>query len=337
LDLLFITVASGFEKDAIHEMRAVLGDAVAWHRSAFKGVVIMCTSTDGRLAARTLGDHDLKYVARIVPVDGVVRSDPADIIGAVLDIGGIGDEDTFAVRCRRRGTHQFTSRDVEKVVGDAIDRGHVNLEAPGKVVNVEILFNEAYVSVLRAGEIIVKRIRVERKWEKGKRPINRSELKMAEILGGFPELTSCEVALDLGAAPGGWTKMLSRYMGRVYAVDPAALDDKVAGLENVTYVPKKLEELDDRDVPQRVNLIVCDANVAARELIPRLGPLVGRFLSERGFVVITLKAVSPLFRTELADSADALSKALGEMGVRIVAVIKLPHNTSRERTCVGRR
>ncbi|MGQ9514081.1 MAG: SAM-dependent methyltransferase [Thermoproteota archaeon] len=179
---------------------------------------------------------------------------------------------------------------MERVVGNAIEHGHVDLENPQVIVNVEILFNRAYVSILKAGEIISKRIGVERKWEKGKRPINRSELKMIEILQLRPEIASCKIALDLGAALGGWTKVLSRQVEKVYSVDPAKLNEDV--LDNVIHLKKKLEELTVEDIPERVDLITCDANISAQELSPLIGGVVEHFLSENGLLVLTLKAVT---------------------------------------------
>lgn len=334
--MLFVTVASGFERDAISELRQALGGG-AWCRTAFKGVVLVTASIEGREAAKVVGGCETRFVARITPIDRVVRADLQSIVAAILRIGGIGAEDAFAVRCRRRGSHDFSSRDVERSVGSAIDHGHVDLEDPEKVVNVEILFNRAYVSVLRRDEIVEKKILVERKWERGKRPLNRSELKILEILQCFPDMASCRIALDLGAAPGGWSKVLSRHVERVYAVDPASLDEKVLALGNVTHIPKKLEELNEEDIPQRVGLITCDANISAQELVPLMGPVVRRFLTDDGFLALTLKAVTSQLRGELEEAAEAMAKEMEGLGVRVLAVTKLPHNTSSETTFIGRR
>lgn len=337
MGLLFVTVASGFEKDAISELHKALDNDRVRCRSLFKGVVTVSTFIDGRSAVKVADGYDTKFVARIIPVDMVVRADLQSIVDAALRVGGVEGEDAFAVRCRRRGSHDFSSRDVEYAVGSAIERGHVDLEKPDKIINVEILFNRAYVSVVRRGEIVEKKIRVDRKWEKGKRPMNRSELKILEILESFPEMASCKSALDLGAAPGGWSKVLSRHAERVYSVDPASLDEKVLRLGNVIHIPKKLEELDNGDVPERVDLIVCDANVSAHELIPSMGPVVMRFLAEGGFLALTLKAVTFPYRRELEESAEAITKEMEGLGVRVMAVTKLPHNTRSEMTFIGRR
>jgi 23S rRNA (cytidine2498-2'-O)-methyltransferase len=46
-----------------------------------------------------------------------------------------------------------------------------------------------------------------------------------------------EICIDLGAAPGGWTYVLSERRARVIAVDPAKLRPEIAAKKNVEHVP----------------------------------------------------------------------------------------------------
>ncbi len=54
---------------------------------------------------------------------------------------------TFAIRCRRVGKHEFTSKDVEKVVGEALRKyaKRVDLENPEIEIFIEIRNNRAYI------------------------------------------------------------------------------------------------------------------------------------------------------------------------------------------------
>ena len=88
------------------------------------------------------------------------------------------------------------------------------------------------------------------------------------------------VAVDIGASPGGWTDLLSRYAHvRVVAIDPAELDVPVAARPNVTHMRELLVAVEGSDdegggaggVTSRLrsalqpanvaDLVVCDANV----------------------------------------------------------------------------
>ena len=79
-------------------------------------------------------------------------------------------------------------------------------------------------------------------------PPNRAYLKLWEALS----LMNChpqegELCLDLGAAPGGWTWVLSQFKARVIAVDKAPLIDTVGNLSNVEYQQQSAFALNPAD------------------------------------------------------------------------------------------
>lgn len=67
--------------------------------------------------------------------------------------------------------------------------------------------------------------------------VSRAELKLDELFQLFSiDLPPTGVALDLGASPGGWTRVLRRRGLAVWAVDPAELDPRAAADPGVTHV-----------------------------------------------------------------------------------------------------
>ncbi len=68
--------------------------------------------------------------------------------------------------------------------------------------------------------------------------ISRSEFKLEEIIRtNLAELPTSGTALDLGAAPGGWTRVLLNRGLEVWAVDSGALDERLEGKPGLTYAP----------------------------------------------------------------------------------------------------
>lgn len=64
---------------------------------------------------------------------------------------------------------------------------------------------------------------------KGRDQISRAEFKLEEAIREFGlELPGDGKAVDFGAAPGGWTRILRRHGMRVWAVDPGELDERLA-------------------------------------------------------------------------------------------------------------
>ncbi len=89
-------------------------------------------------------------------------------------------------------------------------------------------------------------------------PPNRAYLKLWEafsFLEHYP--TKEQLAIDLGASPGGWTYVLQQLGARVIAVDKAALAEKIATLPRVSVLQQSAFALDLNDFP-RVHWLVCD-------------------------------------------------------------------------------
>jgi 23S rRNA (cytidine2498-2'-O)-methyltransferase len=60
--------------------------------------------------------------------------------------------------------------------------------------------------------------------------VSRSEFKLEEAIATFGlELPSGGKALDLGASPGGWTRILRLHGQEVWSVDPGSLDPRLRG------------------------------------------------------------------------------------------------------------
>jgi len=140
---------------------------------------------------------------------------------------------------------------------------------------------------------------------------NRAELKLAEAVQLLTEdetdsvFSDKLVAVDVGAAPGGWSGYLaSRGAGQVYvaAVDPAALADDVASMSNVVHVQARAEEAfkDDllankmvslvgQDWSNKFRLLVCDANLDIRDTVRELILPLSAQLVSGGLLIVTVK------------------------------------------------
>jgi 23S rRNA (cytidine2498-2'-O)-methyltransferase len=87
-------------------------------------------------------------------------------------------------------------------------------------------------------------------------PISRAESKLLEALELFPPFSGGR-ALDLGAAPGGWTRVLGERGFVVDAVDPADLSPIVRDMPNVRYHQTTAGDF-LADSSTKYSLLVCD-------------------------------------------------------------------------------
>jgi len=333
-----VTTAPGFEGEARRELRRLLPGAEVSNLPLRGNVQLRSPLTRDETLA-VLRDATTWWVARVVPVDVVVRLDKTaaslDALTAALpweDLLPRGE--TFVVRCRRRGDHEWDSRELQRRLGLFLEEttGAVaQLEGePALEVGVEVYQHLAYVGVFEPSKRLRKELRRKRKYAPGCRPLNRSELKLREALDAFDiEPAATWRALDVGAAPGGWTRVLAAVVAEVIAVDPAELDPAVAGLPNVRHLRCRAEALDADEVGQ-VGLIVNDMNIEGADSAALMCSLAG-LLPAGGPAIMTVKFHSGRWRGLLREARERLAPCYEVVGTK-----RLPHNRS-EATLLLRR
>jgi 23S rRNA (cytidine2498-2'-O)-methyltransferase len=118
--------------------------------------------------------------------------------------------------------------------------------------------------------------------------ISRAEFKLLEALEWFNiDLPPRGVALDLGAAPGGWTRILRQREQYVTAVDPADLHPTLLTDPNVRHLRLTAEEYLYGD-PDRFDFIANDMRLDGRDSA-RLMVAYAKCLYPGGQALITLK------------------------------------------------
>lgn len=152
--------------------------------------------------------------------------------------------------------------------------------------------------------------------------ISRAEFKLLETIEWFGiELPQAGQALDLGAAPGGWTRVLRQRGLQVTAVDPAKLHPTLQQDKHVQHLPITTETfLAQR--PLLYDFIVNDMRLDAKRSARLMVDLAG-CLKSRGQAVMTLKLPAKKRQAIIADSSKILSQAYVIKGAR-----QLFHNRS---------
>ena len=124
----------------------------------------------------------------------------------------------YDINCKRG----YSAKDIEVRIGTMLEReGHrIDLEHP-EVLAYSVLLNgvcySGYVETL-GRRVFVDPFRVYKE-----KLVSRAEFKMAEAFDTFG-LEVPKVAIDIGAAPGGWSLFLARKGAAVIAIDSALLD-----------------------------------------------------------------------------------------------------------------
>jgi 23S rRNA (cytidine2498-2'-O)-methyltransferase len=152
--------------------------------------------------------------------------------------------------------------------------------------------------------------------------VSRSEFKLLEALDVFDiKLPPRGVALDLGASPGGWTRVLRQRGQYVTAVDPGALDERITADPGVRY-KRMTAEAYLHDEPDQFDVIVNDMRMDGRDSA-RLMAAYARLLYPHGLAIMTLKLPEARRMPILEHALDILRSAYTVAGAR-----QLFHNRS---------
>ena len=117
--------------------------------------------------------------------------------------------------------------------------------------------------------------------------ISRAKFKLMEAEREFGiDFSAFRNALDIGAAPGGWTSFLLERGLTVTAVDPARMHDSLSGAPGLTVLRRNASEVKLRE--QQFDMLVCDMSWSPK-LMAKLVTDLLYSLSSGGTALVTVK------------------------------------------------
>src|SRR5579875_2541888 len=199
---------------------------------------------------RKIGQAHPTFVRHLAPVQRII-----EIANNEQDIGqmalAIATLPTFTQL--QAGTHfsvQSRFTPAEPSIKRAYTTGQINrdlaeafagetgaiesIKKPVVVISILCSDHHAYLGISTAQENLSSWPSGARHYAQTEEQISRAEFKLLEALEVFEiALPTHGRALDLGAAPGGWTRILLEKGLSVIAVDPAQLDPRLANKPNL--------------------------------------------------------------------------------------------------------
>lgn len=146
--------------------------------------------------------------------------------------------------------------------------------------------------------------------------ICRAEFKIEEAFKVFGiDVKDGMTALDLGAAPGGWTHFLSCQGVSVDAVDPANLDDEVKKAKNVKHYKMLAQEFVREYKDKRYDIIVNDMKMDSNESIDILCEMSSQ-LKPDGCCLLTLKLPKSNIQKRINIAKQVLGRRFETVQVR---------------------
>ncbi|QBD78238.1 hypothetical protein EPA93_20425 [Ktedonosporobacter rubrisoli] len=305
-NMIIVTAHAEFAQAAVSELKQL--DKRLTSIEELAPGIVLCGAPDIVTLINKASREQLIFTRHIAPVQATVNlSNTQRDIGMIAT--AIADLPTFALL--ERGTHfsvQSRLVQTDRSLGErAYSGGQLNkdlaeaiadetgalesIKKPQIVVSILCTMYKGYLGISPVEENRSNWPGGSRHYAQTAEQISRAEFKLLEALEVFElALPHQGRALDLGAAPGGWTRLLLDAGLHVIAVDPAKLDPRLVrrrGLEHYQgYAENYLEEAIRRHY--KFDIIVNDMRMDAREAA-RLLAKAAQCLRADGIVVSVLK------------------------------------------------
>ncbi len=230
----------------------------------------------GETAVLTHSQRDITTLERLV------KSRFADLVDPTL---------TLSVQTRIFDTTPIKSFAVNTALADALATMtgvELDVKRPLQILSVIIANQTAHLGLSLAAHNLSDWAGGVRRFAREEGQISRAEFKLLEALEAFHiHLPPRGIALDLGAAPGGWTRVLRQREQYVTAVDPGLLHPSLAQDKSVRH-KRMTAEAYLADDPDQFDLIVNDMRMDARDSARLMGQF-APYLYRHGGVIMTLK------------------------------------------------
>ncbi|GAC1467080.1 MAG: SAM-dependent methyltransferase [Ktedonobacteraceae bacterium] len=228
------------------------------------------------------------------------------------------------------GERAYSSGQLNKTLAEALaeETGAIEMmKKPQIVVSLLCSMYKGYLGISTVQDNLSSWPGGARHFAQTAEQISRAEFKLLEALEVFGVILPAQGGvLDLGAAPGGWTRLLLDAGLEVVAVDPARLDARLGTRQHLEHYRGYAEDYLEEAVRKhsRFDLVVNDMRMDAREAA-RLLARAAYCLRTDGFVVSVFKlphatpAINPL--TTLKEALHILHRSYA-----IVHAHQLFHN-----------
>jgi len=282
------------------------------------------------------------FVRHICPVNVIAplrasRDDLYAIRDAAKPLADVLDPDLpFSVQTRIFGELPYKPFDINQIVSEAMQQmsaAPLDVKLPQQILSVVVIPALETHQAARTTHHVLLGLSLTplniSDWAGGMRrfaredgQVSRAEFKLLEALEIFKlDLPRNGVALDLGASPGGWTRVLRQHGQYVTAIDPGDLDPRVASDKNVRHKRMTAEDY-LRYEPDTFDVIVNDMRMDSRDSA-RLMVAYANQLYPKGLAIMTLKLPEQKRKPAIEHSLSILQK-----GYEIIGVRQLFHNRS---------
>lgn len=259
------TANQGYSPYAIEELRRLLNSVKVTQLAA--GEVFMFENEQTREETIDAVQKELPiFLRHIQPVDAVFEikgndNDLTELSDAVRRSRLLLADKRVSIHLRKAPKTAYTySASETKSVLEAVLvdlNGELVVQQPDLIIAIYASATDLYVGFGKPADMLSDWPGGAVRFQREEGQISRAKFKLLEAEREFGlDYSSYRNALDIGAAPGGWTSLLLERGLRVTAIDPGEMHPSLKGHPSLTYLKRNASEV--KLGPGTFDLLVCD-------------------------------------------------------------------------------
>jgi 23S rRNA (cytidine2498-2'-O)-methyltransferase len=254
-----------------------------------RGVAVLETADSFEHVSQTLTQNPPIYTRHIFPLEYTLAAD--EWLDSMTGIAERLKGDSYSIQLRilDPSAYAFSKFELTQWMSEELQKRVFKLDVqnPDRIISAVLKNNILYMGLSRPADNLSAWPGGMRRFARSEEQISRAEFKLLEALEIFaPDFSNKHTALDLGAAPGGWSKILAEKGLTVDAVDPAdlspALRENSSIHHHVCTAQKFLAQATDSDI------IVNDMRLDVKDSVKIMLQYAPR-LAQSGFMLMTFK------------------------------------------------
>lgn len=231
---------------------------------------------------------------------------PADIAALAENYSKeIKKASKVAVQVRKaRGDYYFNPVDIKTQIDKMLEElgAEAEVKEPEQIISILLDEDVVYMGLGSSVRNLSSWSGGMIHYKKEAADISRAKFKLMEAITVFQlDLSKVRNALDLGAAPGGWTSVLLERGIGVTAVDTGEMDSRLNKYKNYTYIKANASELELPD--ESFDLLTSDVSWNAKNTAVIVNNA-ARFLKSGGYAVVTVKLMSSKVRRTIREVSE---------------------------------
>jgi 23S rRNA (cytidine2498-2'-O)-methyltransferase len=240
-------------------------------------------------------------VDQIVALEGNGPQKAADAAAGYKDRILPGQRVAVQVR-KGSGDYEYSPMDIKNAVDTVLSdvTGAVpEVKEPEQIISILLCDGKGYMGLGRRSDNISAWSGGMVHYRKSVNDVSRAKFKLMEAIEVFQlEMGDFRTALDLGAAPGGWTSVLLEHGLQVTAVDTGDMDERLLKHPGLTFIKTNAAEL--KLEGSSFDLLTSDISWNPKNTA-RLINTASQYLKEGGSAVVTLKLMGEKARKTIKE------------------------------------